>query len=198
MYSLSDMVEIVNNKLKESGIDNLVNDRLIRHYTTIKLLPAPFKDGREAKYDDTHVTTCVSLRLAQFKGLTSKVLKNLQDDQTTNDYVDSQTASLNTSPNLLAKSCLNHESVDALAYLKSLDSRSENYIGTSSLVSSSTSASSSVVGAMRVVTTPVIEQEWVKIFIKDGLELQIRKHPAVCVTSEDLNNITTALTKFKK
>ncbi|GAA0516669.1 MerR family transcriptional regulator [Deinococcus depolymerans] len=51
-----------------------VNARLVRHYTTSGLLPAPRREGREARYDRRHLLHLLALRRLMADGLSGKVL----------------------------------------------------------------------------------------------------------------------------
>lgn len=51
-----------------------VNPRLVRHYTTAGLLPTPRKEGREARYDRTHLLHLLALRRLMADGLSGRVL----------------------------------------------------------------------------------------------------------------------------
>ncbi|GGS40545.1 MerR family transcriptional regulator [Deinococcus knuensis] len=51
-----------------------VNTRLVRHYTTSGLLPAPRREGREARYDRLHLLHLLALRRLMADGLSGKAL----------------------------------------------------------------------------------------------------------------------------
>ena len=51
-----------------------VNARLVRHYTTSGLIPAPRREGREARYDRLHLLHLLALRRLMADGLSGKVL----------------------------------------------------------------------------------------------------------------------------
>lgn len=51
-----------------------VNPRLVRHYTTLGLLPAPRREGREARYDRAHLLHLLALRRLMADGLSGRVL----------------------------------------------------------------------------------------------------------------------------
>ncbi|WP_168734767.1 MerR family transcriptional regulator [Deinococcus sp. KSM4-11] len=51
-----------------------VNPRLVRHYTTLGLIPAPRREGREARYDRAHLLHLLALRRLMADGLSGRVL----------------------------------------------------------------------------------------------------------------------------
>lgn len=51
-----------------------VNARLVRHYTTSGLVPAPRREGREARYDRRHLLHLLALRRLMADGLSGKAL----------------------------------------------------------------------------------------------------------------------------
>ena len=72
--------------LDRSGrTQDLVNARLIRHYTTLGLLDEPLRAGREARYSQRHLLQVLALRRLMGEGLTSLalqgVLKSRPDDE---------------------------------------------------------------------------------------------------------------------
>nr|WP_281378334.1 MerR family transcriptional regulator [Deinococcus budaensis] len=51
-----------------------VNPRLVRHYTTQGLLPAPRREGRDARYGRLHLVALLALRRLMADGLGGKAL----------------------------------------------------------------------------------------------------------------------------
>lgn len=51
-----------------------VNARLVRHYTTVGLLPLPRREGREARYGRLHLLQLLALRRLMADGLGGKAL----------------------------------------------------------------------------------------------------------------------------
>ncbi|GGM19423.1 MerR family transcriptional regulator [Deinococcus aerophilus] len=51
-----------------------VNARLVRHYTTVGLLPLPRREGREARYGRLHLLQLLALRRLMADGLSGKAL----------------------------------------------------------------------------------------------------------------------------
>ncbi|NTY02586.1 MerR family transcriptional regulator [Deinococcus sp. JMULE3] len=51
-----------------------MNPRLVRHYTTVGLLPAPTREGREARYGRAHLLGLLALRRLMADGLSGKAL----------------------------------------------------------------------------------------------------------------------------
>lgn len=52
-----------------------VNPRLVRHYTTQGLLPAPRREGRDARYARVHLMALLALRRLMADGLSGKALE---------------------------------------------------------------------------------------------------------------------------
>ncbi len=52
-----------------------VNPRLVRHYTTQGLLPAPRREGRDARYGRVHLMALLALRRLMADGLGGKALE---------------------------------------------------------------------------------------------------------------------------
>src|SRR6187431_2159677 len=65
-YSLADVVQ-------ESGVPV----DTIRYYQTIRLLPGPARDGRNAVYDDAHLDRLRLIRSMAARGLSLKVIAML-------------------------------------------------------------------------------------------------------------------------
>lgn len=59
-----------------------VNARLVRHYTTQGLLPAPWREGREARYGALHLLSLLALRRLMAYGLSGKALYAALDGKT--------------------------------------------------------------------------------------------------------------------
>lgn len=74
-YSLTQLVQEANARLAQEGLEPSMNERLVRHYTSEKkVLPPPDKEGREARYYDSHLEKLVTLRRAQKLGITANAL----------------------------------------------------------------------------------------------------------------------------
>ncbi|TSA82156.1 MerR family transcriptional regulator [Deinococcus detaillensis] len=78
---IEDFVEEANQRLAEvlpldraSRPKDEVNARLVRHYTTEGLLPAPRREGREARYGRLHLLSLLALRRLMADGLSGKAL----------------------------------------------------------------------------------------------------------------------------
>lgn len=76
-YSLSQLVQEANSLLTKEGLEPSWNERLVRHYTSEKkVLTPPSKEGREARYNETHLEQLLSLRRAQKLGITATGFDN--------------------------------------------------------------------------------------------------------------------------
>lgn len=198
MYNLSDFVEEVNRKLDADGVDSKVNERLVRHYTTEKLVPAPLKEGKEARYTEQHVDALVSLRTSQQAGLTTKVLKSLGEG-----YDASVLLSSSGSRGSSSASNSRPEN-SALSFLKSLDtvpSRSftamaqpERLLG-NAVVGACASALSA--NYETTAGNPVVNESWSRITIKDGLEINVRDDVKQALCAADIELVVKTLNNFK-
>jgi DNA-binding transcriptional MerR regulator len=81
VWSLAELVEVANSLLPDylpkeaSGrsVDE-VNPRLVRHYTTLGLLPEPLKEGREARYVIEHLLHLLVVRRLLAEGFSSAAI----------------------------------------------------------------------------------------------------------------------------
>ncbi|GGL18819.1 MerR family transcriptional regulator [Deinococcus radiotolerans] len=65
-----------------------VNPRLVRHYTTVGLLPAPTREGREARYGRVHLLGLLALRRLMADGLSGKALAGALTGRSEQDLAD--------------------------------------------------------------------------------------------------------------
>ncbi|AZI45174.1 MerR family transcriptional regulator (plasmid) [Deinococcus psychrotolerans] len=122
---IEDFVEEANQRLAEvlpldraSRPKDEVNARLVRHYTTEGLLPAPRREGREARYGRLHLLSLLALRRLMADGLSGKALISALTERSEEDL-----ARLARNGNVgLEGILLSHAppSNPALAYLSSL------------------------------------------------------------------------------
>ncbi|WP_424952566.1 MerR family transcriptional regulator [Deinococcus sp.] len=66
---------------KPSRAPDEVNPRLIRHYTTLGLLDAPLREGREARYTRRHLLQLLTLRRLMSEGYSAQSLQGLLEAQ---------------------------------------------------------------------------------------------------------------------
>ena len=174
MYTLEKLVSIVNEKLEDAGIPNTVNERLVRHYTSSRVVPPAYKDGKEARYDDTHIAALLSLRSSQSAGISSKALKNLST---------SVSSELETKSYSMASNA-------ALSFLSSLPTENRACASFNAL-----SVQSPVVGGLYGVmdqVPPVVKSEtWDRLLIADGIEINLRKDKSL--TPVQIKNITSII-----
>src|SRR5690606_11266067 len=83
IWNLTEFVDVVNALLPDylpkeaSGrLADDVNPRLVRHYTTIGLLPEPGKDGREARYLFEHLVHLLVVRKLLAEGFGSSAIRD--------------------------------------------------------------------------------------------------------------------------
>lgn len=83
-WSLEEFVQVVNDLLPQflpqvdsSRVQEDVNPRLVRHYTTQGLLDKPLKQGREARYIYRHVLQLLVVRRLLTEGYGSSTIANL-------------------------------------------------------------------------------------------------------------------------
>ncbi|PYE55489.1 MerR family transcriptional regulator [Deinococcus yavapaiensis] len=89
--SLDDLVNTANQLLprfmpdidRDARVTDLVNPRLVRHYTSENLIDPPQKEGREARYTRRHLLQLLTLRKLMTGGLSAgsagDVLRNRSD-----------------------------------------------------------------------------------------------------------------------
>lgn len=65
-----------------------MNPRLVRHYTTVGLLPAPTREGREARYGRVHLLGLLALRRLMADGLSGKALAGALTGRSEQDLAD--------------------------------------------------------------------------------------------------------------
>ena len=191
MYNLNELVEEVNRKLLTQGGSNIVNDRLVRHYTTEKLVPPALKNGRVAQYTEDHVDAIIALRLAQSGGLTTTALKNLHKSVA---YTSSN-----------AELCLADKSVtpqnEALSFLRSLetDTTRASKLSAHSFTASMPEMMSVASGVSGKVysSSMLTEHKWTSVHIRDGLELHVKDEQIKTLTPVDLKIIEQAFHQLK-
>lgn len=203
MYNLPKLVDEVNKQLSDLGLENQVNERLVRHYTTEKLVPAPLKEGKEARYTEEHVNALVSLRNSQSIGYSTKVLKSTllsaSGSTSSNSLLASNSycASPDTSYEqaVLAKSNASNPALDFLSTL-SESNKPPMSRGFSASAKSSSSLTAPV-ASMVAQSAHEPEQKWSRIVIKDGLEVNIREDIKSNITASDLALLSQKLTNLK-
>lgn len=92
-WALDDFVEVTNQLLPqflpdggaESRIQETVNARLVRHYSTSGLLDKPLKQGREARYTYRHLLQLLVLRRLLAEGYSSGAIGQLVSPKTNHD-----------------------------------------------------------------------------------------------------------------
>lgn len=84
VFTLPELVDVANNLLpsllpKDAGgrVAEDVNPRLVRHYTTLGLLPEPRKEGREARYLYEHLLRLLVVRKLLANGYSSQAIAQL-------------------------------------------------------------------------------------------------------------------------
>lgn len=201
MYNLSDFVEEVNKKLETAGVDSKVNERLVRHYTTEKLVPVPLKEGKEARYTEQHVDALVSLRCSQQAGLTTKALKSISDGYDTSSLLNS------SGTRGYSSSASGQTSNSALSFLKSLDtpvvakrslmSQPADLMGNAVFGACMPSAVGAVAANYETVASAVVNESWSRLTIKDGLEINIRSDVKQALDAADIDLVVKTLNNLK-
>lgn len=128
-YSIEELADEVNKRLKETNIDtsitdgrvsNLVTTRKIRDLMTKELIGKPFKDGRNNYFDDSHVEQIIHVKELQKEGASEKLIKGLG----TSRYEYSESNSVEPESNL---------QTNALNALAAIQSRSLGTMASSPL-----------------------------------------------------------------
>lgn len=172
-WALDDFVEVANQLLPqflpdggaESRIQETVNARLVRHYSTSGLLDKPLKQGREARYTYRHLLQLLVLRRLLAEGYGSGAIGQLISSKTNQDL----------EVLLQGGAQLTVEAANpALAFLAKVQARSAepsaplpptSVVGMAPRSAPSPSASPSAPSASHWVRHPLLE----------GLELHIRE-----------------------
>lgn len=79
-YSLTEVVEKINNKLHEdfNGDEcstKAITERNFRKYVSDNLIKKPVKEGKNAYYNENHVSDVINIRKMQSKGLPLSIIK---------------------------------------------------------------------------------------------------------------------------
>lgn len=92
VWTLDELVELANGLLPDylpketSGrAAEVVNQRLVRHYTTLGLLPETRRDGREVRYLFGHLLRLLVLRRLLADGFSSQAIKRMFEGATDQD-----------------------------------------------------------------------------------------------------------------
>lgn len=90
--TLDDLVDAANQLLpgilptgKAGRTKDDVNARLVRHYTTERLLDEPLKQGREARYTRRHLLQLLALRRLMADGFSASTLQDTLQSRTDDD-----------------------------------------------------------------------------------------------------------------
>jgi hypothetical protein len=75
LYSLEEFVVQANERLATLGLVPTVTVRQVRDYASKNKMSSPHKEGREARYDDSHVEEVLALRHAKSIGISSRGLE---------------------------------------------------------------------------------------------------------------------------
>ncbi|QQE66601.1 MerR family transcriptional regulator [Leptolyngbya sp. BL0902] len=170
-WALDDFVEVANQLLPqflpdggaESRIQETVNARLVRHYSTSGLLDKPLKQGREARYTYRHLLQLLVLRRLLTEGYGSGAIGQLISNKTNHDL----------EVLLQGGTQLTVEAANpALAFLAKVQARSAEPI--------SLGSGPRVAGVARSAPPPVspaapTASRWVRHPLLEGLELHIRE-----------------------
>lgn len=171
-WALEDFVEVANQLLPqflpdggaESRIQETVNARLVRHYSTNGLLDKPFKLGREARYTYRHLLQVLLLRRLLAEGYSSGAVGQLIANKTNHDL----------EVLLQGGAQLTVEAANpALAFLAQVQARSAEPVSpvppppVAGMAPSAPPPSAS--------PSPPISSRWVRHPLLEGLELHIRE-----------------------
>ena len=195
-WALDDFVEVANQLLPqflpdggaESRIQETVNVRLVRHYTTSGLLDKPLKQGREARYTYRHLLQLLLLRRLLAEGYSSGAVGQLVANKTNQDMEGL----------LQGGTQLTVEAANpALAFLAKVRERSVYPSAPAPVARSSPALSAPSTSVDPSSPTP---SRWMRHPILEGLELHIREDfrypPSPQERDALLQLIAQALTQF--
>lgn len=162
-WTLQQLVETANQLLPQflpqqesiQRIQEEVNPRLIRHYTTLGLLDKPSKVGREARYTYRHLLQLLVVRRLQMEGYSATNLAQLMLSRSNADL-----EALLQGGVQLAVQAAN----PALAYLQSIQQRSTEVPTLPQVTATSDAA-----------TAPAPPLHWQRFEVVPGLELHVRE-----------------------
>jgi DNA-binding transcriptional MerR regulator len=171
-WALDDFVEVANQLLPqflpdggaESRIQETVNARLVRHYSTSGLLDKPLKQGREARYTYRHLLQLLVLRRLLAEGYSSGAIGQLVSHKTNHDL----------EVLLQGGAQLTVEVANpALAFLAKVQARSAEPSAPAFLAPMT--FSSSPAAPPSAPPSPPTASRWVRHPLLEGLELHIRE-----------------------
>lgn len=194
-WTLDDFVEAANQLLPqflpdsgaESRIQETVNARLVRHYSTHGLLDKPLKQGREARYTYRHLLQLLLLRRLLAEGYSSGAVGQLVCNKTNHDL----------EVLLQGGAQLTVEAANpALAFLVKVQARSAPSLPASP---ASMAFSPPPITPALAAPSPLPSSRWVRHPLLEGLELHIREDFRYPTTPQErealLQLITQALTQ---
>lgn len=168
-WSLDELVEIANKLLPQhlpqedskNRVLEEVNPRLVRHYTSCKLIDRPTRIGREGRYGYRHLVQLLVVRRLLMEGYTAGAIYKLVYRMSTPEL----RALLEQGVHLQ----LNPPPINpALAFLQQVQDRSEHRYGDTRL---STGASRREITSSSHSTQP---ESWKRIEVVPGFEVHIR------------------------
>ncbi|WP_298617014.1 MerR family transcriptional regulator [uncultured Thermosynechococcus sp.] len=168
-WSLDELVEIANELLPQhlpqedskNRVLEEVNPRLVRHYTSCKLIDRPTRIGREGRYGYRHLVQLLVVRRLLMEGYTAGAIYKLVYRMSTPEL----RALLEQGVHLQ----LNPPPINpALAFLQQVQDRSEHRYGDTRL---STGASRREITPSSHSTQP---ESWKRIEVVPGFEVHIR------------------------
>lgn len=171
-WALDDFVEVANQLLPqflpdggaESRIQETVNARLVRHYSTNGLLDKPLKQGREARYTYRHLLQLLVLRRLLAEGYSSSAIGQLVSHKTNH----------NLEVLLQGGAQLTVEAANpALAFLAQVQARSAKPMPPQAPVAMAGMAPRSAPPPSPSPSAPT-PSHWVRHPLLEGLELHIR------------------------
>ncbi|MFC4640013.1 MerR family transcriptional regulator [Deinococcus hohokamensis] len=146
-----------------------VNARLVRHYTTLGLLPAPRREGREARYDRHHLVALLALRRLMSDGLGGRALAETLRDQ---------------NPAALERLALHgvggpESDNPAVAYLKTLQIEAARPSAARSARPQVAPEATDVLSLHRSLPLMRPVESWQRVWVEDGVEVAVRRGTAL-------------------
>lgn len=194
-WSLDDFVAVVNDLLPQflpeadspQKVQETVNPRLVRHYTTQGLVDRPLKAGREARYIYRHLLQLLVVRRLLMEGYSAGSLLNLMAEKTNTELE----ALLQGGAQLTVET-----SNPALAFLQEIRQReppSSLQVSPSPTYkkyhAQAPAERNRRLAAYAKAVLPPTATQWTRLEVLPGLEIQVRDDFKLPTSSQETDNL---------
>ena len=155
-----------NTKVKEE-----INPRLVRHYTSQKLLDEPYRSGKYAVYTYRHLLQLLLVRRLLSQGISSAAINDLVTSQTNDELKSLLTGGIQIHVTT-AHPSLNTTSNSALEYIEKLKKGNKSN-RVKETINSSVNSSLKEPSNQENLTFNK-QTEWIRIEVLSGLEIHLR------------------------